>query len=196
MAKFILLWNDEYCSNTIAAGPFEDLPATDNALLDLAAERLQQLFSEYDRESAVKAVSKAMSTSDGEYHDDISDFTISKYGCAIRYDGIYEDRLEVVDYDLPIPNRLEVETNAGKIVAEKNTDSGAPGVSIDLVPKGSWEQIPLLLTEVKHNQEYLVDDETPEDVCLYVFGDVKDEDFTDKVVIRKEELDKALKEND
>ena len=84
---------------------------------------------------------------------------------------------------------IEVKTQAGVLRAYKSADPYAPGIVLMLQPKGFDFEIDLANVEVKEDPAYVtVDCETPEDVCIYTFGDVSTEDYTMKNIIRRADL--------
>lgn len=87
---------------------------------------------------------------------------------------------------------MRVETAAGTIKVYKNTDPGAPGVTVMLQPKGTDYEIDLACVEVKENPEYRVDDEGEGDVSVYMYGNPYTEDYSMKAVIKRKDVVKAL----
>lgn len=77
-------------------------------------------------------------------------------------------------------DKIEVKTPAGLIIAEKNGDPGAPGISMYFIPSGHDVEIDLAIAEVKVNPEYRHTDETEKDVHLYVYGNYSRDEYTDE----------------
>ncbi len=94
----------------------------------------------------------------------------------------------------PEGDLIVVPTTAGVITAEKCTDPGQPGISITLQPAGTDFMIDMSYVTVTEAPEYQTEDkERPEDVVIMTYGDIWDEDYTSKVVIRGEELQSLVK---
>ena len=92
---------------------------------------------------------------------------------------------------------ITVDTPAGKVIAGKNFDPEAPGIYMEMVPKGYGSHIDLATSEVKVSPDLRHDGESEEDLQLYVWGQYSGpnaESWTDKFDYPREGLIEALGE--
>lgn len=175
--KAILAWNDEY----LTLGVDLIIPEADDAMIafekHVLARSCELLNITLDEAREIVASDKDES------------ICLNMGNACIRF-GDCEERLTLAD--IPV-NQFCVNTQAGQILATRNTDPGAPGVSVTMIPKGFDTEIDLTYVEVKENPEYVSDDkETAEDVCVYTYADPFDDDYTSKSVVRRADVQKAL----
>lgn len=95
---------------------------------------------------------------------------------------------------LPDSNLLgEVGTKAGVLRAYRLTDPGAPGICVMLQPDAYEEEIDVCMAEVVENPDYGTSFSGNEnDVTIRTWGDPSQEDYTNKEVIRRDEVIAAL----
>ena len=91
---------------------------------------------------------------------------------------------------------MEIKTSAGTIVVYENSDPGAPGVSVMLRPDDENVAFDLAYIEVKENANYRDEEDyaDPEDVYVYMYGDPYTDEYTDRVIIRRKDILKAIEE--
>ena len=77
--------------------------------------------------------------------------------------------------------KLCVETQAGAIIAEALTDPGAPGIALELQPKGGSGVVDMALAECHESPELRKDGESEDDVLLYVWSQPFAEEWQDKI---------------
>ena len=91
-------------------------------------------------------------------------------------------------------DNMEINTSAGKLCVYKSCDPGAPGVIVMLQPFNDGQEIDLVYIEVKEDPEYRNETDKPDDIHIYVYGDVTNEDFTEKIIVNggdaKREMEK------
>ena len=85
--------------------------------------------------------------------------------------------------------RIEVNTSAGTLVAETSADPGAPGIYLFYIPKGTSEEIDIAVAEVRENPVYRKPGETNEDVIVFTYEDIENENYTTRFKLN---LNKAL----
>ena len=90
--------------------------------------------------------------------------------------------------------KLEVPTSAGVLKAFKCTDPGQPGICVMLQPAGYDVDIDMSYVSVYEDAKYAIDNERPVDVSIMTYGNVYDEDYTSKVMIRREDVMEVLRE--
>jgi len=84
-----------------------------------------------------------------------------------------------------VPAELRVDTQPGTIIARKNTDPRAPGIDVSFRPKDSFEELDMAYIENKVSPEFRVDDETGDEILMYVYGSESDE-YTEKYRYEKD----------
>ena len=84
-----------------------------------------------------------------------------------------------------MPDSMSVPTAAGIIRAVKCCDPNNPGIAVTLLPAGSGAEIDLFLAEVNEMTGF---DERSVDVVLRTWGDPTQDDYTSKVVVRREDV--------
>ena len=105
----------------------------------------------------------------------------------------YHIEIVYMVHEIDGPDELVVETKAGTLTAWPEPDPGAPGIGLSFKARDLEYEIDLCRTEVKENSEYATrDNETPDDVCMYVYSDPYMEDYTHKHVIRREDVFKGF----
>ena len=88
---------------------------------------------------------------------------------------------------------LEVHTSAGTLRAYQSMDPGQPGICVTLQPSGYDCEIDMSYVSVYEDPEYrTVDNERPVDVSIMTYGNPYSEDYTSKIMIRREDVVKAL----
>lgn len=88
---------------------------------------------------------------------------------------------------------LEVNTTAGTLRAYKSPDPGQPGIVIMLQPKGFEEEIDLSFVSVYQDPDYqTASKERKEDVVVMTYTDPYTEDYSQKDILRREDIEKAL----
>ena len=88
---------------------------------------------------------------------------------------------------------IEVCTSAGVLRAYRSTDPGQPGICVTLQPAGYDCEIDMSYVSVYEDPEYMTSDgERPVDVSIMTYGDAYSEDYTNKVLIRREDVMAAL----
>lgn len=89
--------------------------------------------------------------------------------------------------------KLEVETSAGIIRAYESTSPEQPGIYVMLQPKGSEDEIDVSYVSVYEDPAIATPaGERPEDVVILTYGDVYQEDYTDKTILRREDVVEAV----
>ena len=89
--------------------------------------------------------------------------------------------------------KMEIDVPNGVIVIYKNVDIGAPGCTVMFRPNGTDDEIDLVCIESKVEKSYWDNDvESEKDLCLYVYGDPYTDDFTDKHIIKANDVTAAL----
>ena len=92
-------------------------------------------------------------------------------------------------------NELEVKTTAGILRAYESRDPGQPGIAIVFQPKGYEEEIDMSYVSVYQNEGYRTpDNERDTDVVILTYSNPYTEDYTQKDIIRREDIVDALKE--
>ena len=91
---------------------------------------------------------------------------------------------------------MEIKTSAGTIVVYENANPDAPGVSVALRPDGEMVEFDLAYIEVKENAAYRDEEDyaDPEDVYVYMYGDPYTDEYTDRAIIRRKDILKAMEE--
>ena len=120
-------------------------------------------------------------------------------GCDSSIDAldILEGIKNVID-DPTFTNEIYTETPAGKLCACINSDPHCPSVSMYLMPKSSDTILDLAYAEVKGEELMEAFNESedvklaPEDVCLYTYADPFVEEYTQRSIIKREDVIKAL----
>lgn len=84
--------------------------------------------------------------------------------------------------------KIEVKTSAGTICAEVNCDPGAPGIYLYFIPKKADVEIDLAFAGVKEDSGYRCENESGEDVLLYLWEDVNNEDWTKKINFKRTDV--------
>jgi len=88
---------------------------------------------------------------------------------------------------------IGVNTSAGVLRAYKSADPGQPGICVVLQPKGYDCEIDMSYVSVYEDPEYKTYmNEEPEDVSIMTYGNPYNEDYTDKVMIRRNDVVNAL----
>ena len=88
---------------------------------------------------------------------------------------------------------LKVETSAGTLKAYRNPDPGRPGICVMLQPKGYNDEIDVAFASVCENEAFATkDNETPQDVVILTYGNALKEDYTNKEVIRRADIEAGL----
>ena len=83
----------------------------------------------------------------------------------------------------------EVPTSAGVLKAYKSADPGQPGIVVMLQPKGYNYDIDVSYVSVYEEEGYrTADNERAEDVVIMTYADATQEDYTDKQIIRREDI--------
>ena len=86
-------------------------------------------------------------------------------------------------------NPLEVETPAGILRAYKSAEPGMPGIHLMLQPTGYDEEIDVAGAVSYKDPEYATfEKEKPEDITIFVYGDATTEDYTNKEIIRRDDV--------
>jgi len=93
---------------------------------------------------------------------------------------------------------LRIETPAGELCAFVGVDMDNPSVGIYLMPEGgNGTIIDLAYAEVKGEELADIEDIGYKDVTLYTYADPYTEDFTQRNIIKRDDVVKALEiEND
>ena len=87
---------------------------------------------------------------------------------------------------------MKIKTSAGTICVYRNTNPDAPGCTVRFVPNGTDYELDIAYVEVKENPSYCFNGETEKDVCIYVCADPYTENTTDKFIIKRNDIVKAL----
>ncbi len=88
---------------------------------------------------------------------------------------------------------FSVDTKAGIINAYRNCDNGAPGVIVMLQPKAYEDAIDCASVTVYEEPGYRTEDnEGDMDVVIHTYGDAFDENYTNKEIIRRNDVISAL----
>ena len=157
---------------------------------------LQKSISDFERELGRKA-SLVVRLQEDRYESDEDQFEILINGI------IYSNYLSISEADdivnafikgMQMAQMITVDTPAGKVIAGTNFDPGAPGIYMELVPKGHGEHIDLVTTEVKLNPDLRHDGEAENDLALYIWGDVSDESWTERKDYRRSDILEVLEE--
>lgn len=85
----------------------------------------------------------------------------------------YEKTMADFVYDRRKP-QLKVKTDAGKIIAEENSDE-YKGIGLYFTPNGTTDKVSLAVAECHNIPEKRVADETSDDVIVYTYTDAFDE---------------------
>ena len=91
----------------------------------------------------------------------------------------------VDDHGREEPAEMVINTIAGDIIARPNTDPGAPGLNIAYKPAGDTDEIDMVIIENKVEEDYRTDEETGDEILMYVYGASQD-DYTDKFRFEKD----------
>ena len=87
-------------------------------------------------------------------------------------------------------SKFSMETTAGTLLAYESADPGQPGICVMLQPDGYEEEIDLAYISVYQDPEIRTPyNEGPKDVSIMVYGNVYSEDYTEKVMIRRSDID-------
>lgn len=110
---------------------------------------------------------------------------------AILYDrGAYVYAWSIIPVEYP--DFLQVNTTAGVISAYKSDLEGNPGIEVLYTPEGYDDQIDAARVTVYESDDFTsTDNEKPEDIVIHTFGDVYEEDFTKKYIIRRSDIEQA-----
>ena len=93
------------------------------------------------------------------------------------------------------PRRIEIQTSAGTLAAELIGTEDSPGIGLFFIPKGQSSEIDLALVEVKESADYRSNNETNEDVAMYIYGNPASDDWTERIDYRKKDVEKALSDD-
>lgn len=88
--------------------------------------------------------------------------------------------------------KIEVKTSAGTICAEVNGTPEIPGIHLYFIPKGTDVGIDLAGALVVEDPNLRAKGQTEEDVVLRIWGDVRDECFTQRIVYKRSDVVDAL----
>ncbi len=92
---------------------------------------------------------------------------------------------------------LEIPTSAGVLKAFASQDPGQPGIDVMLQPAGYDCDIDMSYVSVYEDEGYKTkDNERPVDVCIMTYGDIYTEDYTSKILIRRDDVIDALSEEE
>lgn len=188
--KQIICFSEEYKNFCIA----KVIPDSENAIehfYNFVKERTMELFSVSEKE--------AEGIMEGNKEEDVTyNIAFGEGDAVIRLPGNeYKEYIKLTNVpDMECTKRkdnLEVRTSAGIIRAERSADPGQPGICVVLQPAGFKEEIDLSFVSVYEDEEYKTkDNERPVDVIIMTYGDVYDEDYTSKILLRKEDVISAL----
>lgn len=84
--------------------------------------------------------------------------------------------------------RIEVLTSAGALIAERIECVEAPAISLSFVPKGKFDEIDMAIAEVKEDVDLLEEDESIEDISLYLYEDIHMDVWTRKVNYKRADV--------
>jgi hypothetical protein len=76
--------------------------------------------------------------------------------------------------------RIEIKTSRGVIIAQIVDDDDYPGIAIDFIPKGRVYEIPMILAE------FDLQDKDHTGARVLVWGNQKQEDYTEEFIFEKE----------
>lgn len=92
---------------------------------------------------------------------------------------------------------LTVPTSAGILKAFASQDPGQPGIVVMLQPAGYDCDIDMSYVSVYEDENYKTkDNERPVDVSIMTYGNVHTEDYSDKILIRREDIINAIPESE
>ena len=130
---YLVGWNDEYLNLRMADGPFKS-EEKETRIKQEIIKMLMKIY-EFNKEHAEKAYNTIMLG--GTFHDsngeDI-DLCIWTNGATLQYGGCFEDRIEVIEYDMITD--LEVDTPVGTIHSIIHPDKENPGIATLIKTKG------------------------------------------------------------
>lgn len=123
---FLVGWNDEYINLRMVDGPFKS-GEKEARIKQEIIKMLIKIFK-YNKEKAEIVYNTIML---GDTCHDSNGEEINLYvwpnGATLQYGGCFEDRIEVIEYDLH--QSLEVNTPAGKIYSIIHPDKEHPGIA-------------------------------------------------------------------
>lgn len=99
---------------------------------------------------------------------------------------------EVTGIYLPDEEKIEISTSAGNLRAYTSKNPDQPGICVMLNPAGSEDEIDVSYVSVYEDPEYALNGERPVDVSIMTYADPYSEDYTDKKVLKREDVIKAL----
>lgn len=189
-------------------------------LVDIHSEVTEICFDEYidqNMEEAIKLMLKAgIPITDGEIRywgdyegkiyvrtnkntGEVIIDTIDEQGIDL-YEATDEKLIEILEergYRVTKKNEaaLEIPTSAGILKAFASQDPGQPGIVVMLQPAGYDCDIDMSYVSVYEDENYKTkDNERPVDVSIMTYGDIYTEDYTSKILIRREDVLKATPE--
>ncbi|WP_373261884.1 hypothetical protein [Hungatella hathewayi] len=100
MSKFLVGWNDEILSMRLIDGPFGDSKKEEKIKIEVI-KMLHKIYN-YDEIKSEKIYHK-ITSEEAAIDDDGEeiDLNIWSDGASLRYGGGEEDRIEVVEYEIP-----------------------------------------------------------------------------------------------
>lgn len=130
---YLVGWNDEYLNLRMADGPFKS-EEKETRIKQEIIKMLMKIYG-YEAEKAEKIYNTIIL---GGTYTDIKgkeiDLCIWRDGATLQYGSCFEDRIEVIEYDM-IPS-LEVDTPVGKIHSIIHPDKENPGIATLIETKG------------------------------------------------------------
>lgn len=116
-ANFLVGWNDEYLDLRLIAGPFGNDKKRE--MLEREVCKILMKIGGIDEKKAMEIVRT----------NEHSDFNLNIYedGASVSYGNGYEDRIQVVQYDME--QKIEVDTPVAKIFSKVMPDEEYPGIA-------------------------------------------------------------------
>ena len=174
--KHIISFNEEYLDITLVRTLKDDENPVE-AMKSYIQERINELFDQSKDEPMDEDALEMF------IHDD-------NVPATIRYDE-YNEYIKIIETpDEP----LSVKTSAGTLRAYTSKDPQMPGISLMLQPAGFNEEVDLAYACVYEDQKIATNEkETANDVCIFAWGDIYSEDYTEKHILRESDIHAALK---